>query len=98
MVPQRLSENLINICIVPQRVGRWLERGTTPAMTSAHDCVDAFKGLVRAADIKSLQVEQNSELSAEAIRERRSMICDKAMKKQETGQFSSILRCREGSA
>jgi hypothetical protein len=81
MVSQRLSENLINICIVPQHVGRWLERGTRPAMTTAQDCVDAFKDLVRAVDLESLQVEQSGELSAEAIRKRRSMICDKAMKK-----------------
>jgi hypothetical protein len=77
----RLSENLIAISIVPQHVARWLERGTTPAMTSAYDCVVAFKDLVRAADLESLQVEQNRELSAEAIRKRRSMICDKAMTK-----------------
>ena len=77
----RLSENLIAISIVPQYVARWIERGTTPAWTSAHDCVDAFKGLVREVDLACLQIEENKEFSSDAIRRRRVEICDKAIAK-----------------
>ena len=78
MADQRLSENLINICIVPKRA-RWPERGATAAWAKAHDCVDALQDLVRAADLECLPIEQSRELSADAIRKRRAVICEAAL-------------------
>ena len=89
MTDQRLSENLINISIAPKRV-RWPKRGATAAWTKAHDCVDALQDLVRKVDVDCLQVEQNRELSADAIRRRRHEICDKAMAKLATFEAFDI--------
>jgi hypothetical protein len=80
MADQRLSENLVKISIVPTRV-RWPDRGSAPAWAKAHDYVDALQDLVRAVDHNCLQVEQNRELSADAIRTRRAAICEEALRK-----------------
>jgi hypothetical protein len=80
MTDQRLSENLIKISIVPKRV-RWPERCAAAAWAKAHDYVDALQHLVRAVDHDCLQVEQNHELSADAIRKRRAVICEAAVSK-----------------
>jgi hypothetical protein len=80
MASQRLSENLINICIVPKRV-RWPEPSTASAWARAHDCVDALQHVVRDADVQCLQVEENKEFSSDAIRRHRAQICDKTMTK-----------------
>jgi hypothetical protein len=80
MATQRLSENLISISIVPKRV-RWPEPGVAAVWTKANECVDALQDLVRKTDIDCLQIEQNAEFSTDAIRKRRSEICDQAMAK-----------------
>jgi hypothetical protein len=80
MASQRLSENLIKICIVPKRV-RWPEPSSAPVWAKAHDCVDAFQELVRNVDVDCLQVEQSKEFSSDAIRRRLAEICNKTMTK-----------------
>jgi hypothetical protein len=80
MASQKLSENQINIRIVPKRV-RWPEASFATTWAMAHGCVDALQELVRNVDADCLQVEQNKDLSASAIRRHRSEICDKAMAK-----------------
>jgi hypothetical protein len=80
MTGQRLSGNLIRISIVPKRV-LWPDRGTTAAWAKAHDYVDALQDLVRGVDHECLKVEQNHELSADAVRKRRAAICEAALRK-----------------
>ncbi len=80
MASSRLSENQINIRIVPKRV-RWPECGTSNAWTKAHDCVDAYQDLVRGVDLACAEAEQDPELSGSGIVRRRAEICDQTMTK-----------------
>jgi hypothetical protein len=70
MVIQRLSENLINISIVPKRV-RWPEPSSAAAWAKAHDCVFALQNLVRNVDLDCLQIEQRSFLRKLSARDAR---------------------------
>jgi hypothetical protein len=70
MASQRLSENLINICIVPKSV-HWPESNAAPVWAKAHACVDALHALVRKVDAVCLEAEEDAERSAGGIARQR---------------------------
>ncbi len=69
MASQKLSENLITICIVPNR-GRWPERSVGSVWSKAHDCIDAWKNVVRKVD---------SEVSVSATVRQLGAICERTL-------------------
>ncbi len=80
METHKFSNIQIRACIVPRRL-RWPESGSSVAWTRAHDCVDDLQDLVRKVDRDCFEAEQNRELSANAIRQRRAAIGEQALRK-----------------
>lgn len=78
MTSNRLTENQIQVCIIPRHM-RWPEPGTGTVWAKAATCVHALQDFCRKADQDCLQAEQNEELSVDAIRRRRVEIYDRAM-------------------
>ncbi len=80
MPSQPWSDIEVAVRIVPTSL-RWKSSGTSSTWSAAHNCVGAYRNLVRSVDNSCMEVEQNSQLSANDIARRRAEVCEQALSK-----------------
>jgi hypothetical protein len=80
MPAHKWSDLEIAVRIVPTSL-RWPQSGASTAWTTVHDCVDAYRDLVRSIDIACVEAEQNRQLSSSDIVRRRAALCDDALRR-----------------
>jgi hypothetical protein len=78
--PLPMTENDIEVRIVPT-VLRWPSRDTakTIAWDRARECVDSFRGVLRAVDAHCTKAEQNADLSPAGIARQRAAVGQQAL-------------------